>query len=153
EHDFVFIADRSDRLLYASLRRRSVDPNWFNAVQPDLKDVLALVRTRAAAEPARATPSASSGAGANRLAVAPRSVRLQRFLGRPAIVAAVALVAADDPSANGQAGVPVVVSVKFIDEDVLAAIGVTLQLRDLRQVEATTTGNRVAPSSAQASLS
>ena len=34
DHDFVFVADASDRFLYASLGNRSVDPNWFNSVQP-----------------------------------------------------------------------------------------------------------------------
>src|SRR5262245_10515547 len=31
DHDFVFVADGSDRLTYALLGRNSVDPNWFNA--------------------------------------------------------------------------------------------------------------------------
>jgi diguanylate cyclase len=30
DHDFVFVTDPADRFLYASLGRRSVDPNWFN---------------------------------------------------------------------------------------------------------------------------
>src|SRR6266568_8043636 len=46
DHDFVFIADAADRFLYASLGLRSVDPNWFNSIQPDLKGVLDLVRGR-----------------------------------------------------------------------------------------------------------
>ena len=46
DHDFVFIADAADRFLYASLGHRSVDPNWFNSIQPDVQHVLDLVRGR-----------------------------------------------------------------------------------------------------------
>src|SRR5262249_7471758 len=32
DHDFIFVADPSNQLLFASLGSRSVDPNWFNSV-------------------------------------------------------------------------------------------------------------------------
>src|ERR1700691_4187191 len=44
DHDFVFVTDPSNHFLYATLGRRSVDPNWFNSVQSDLHPVLALMR-------------------------------------------------------------------------------------------------------------
>ena len=40
DHDFVFVTDPSNNLLYASLGRRSVDPNWFNSVRTELQPVL-----------------------------------------------------------------------------------------------------------------
>jgi len=136
DHDFVFIADAADRFLYASLGLRSVDPNWFNTIRPDVRNVLDLVRGRAGFD---AGVAAAQGTvvygGTSRSSGAPRAVRLQRFLSRPAIVAAVAVVAPDDASANSGADAPVVLSVKFIDEDVLAAIASSLQLRNLRQLE------------------
>ncbi len=122
EHDFVFVTDASDHFLYATLGRRSVDPNWFNAIQPDVKSVLDQVRRGstigdAAASPRRPGPR--------------RAVRLQAFLGQPAVLAAVAVAAPDDPSADA----PIVLSVKFIDDDVLAEIASGLELRNLRKVD------------------
>src|SRR5215471_13700533 len=37
DHDFVFVTDAADRFLYASFGHRSVDPNWFNSIKPDIK--------------------------------------------------------------------------------------------------------------------
>src|SRR6202163_4809915 len=44
DHDFVFVTDPSDHILYASLGRRSVDPNWFNSVQSELQPALDVMR-------------------------------------------------------------------------------------------------------------
>src|SRR5207245_4968986 len=44
DHDLVFVVDRSDRLLYASLGGRGSDPNWFNSVRPDLVPMLDVLR-------------------------------------------------------------------------------------------------------------
>jgi diguanylate cyclase (GGDEF)-like protein len=128
DHDFVFIADAADRFLYASLGLRSVDPNWFNSIQPDLRGVLDLVRGRAS--PGGAAP----GTEAAKDAGLPRAVRLQGFLGRPAIVAAVAVTTPNDVSPRTGAEAPIVLSVKFIDDDVLADIASRLLLRNLHKV-------------------
>jgi diguanylate cyclase (GGDEF)-like protein len=132
DQDFVFIADASDKFIYALLGQRSVDPNWFNSIQPDLKPVLDVVRERAPADDVNALnalPGAEGIAGSR----GHRAVRLQSFLGRPAIVAAVAVAARDDETAAREA--PVVLSVKFIEEDVLAEISSRLLLRKLHLVD------------------
>lgn len=131
DHDFVFVADLNDRFLYASLGYRSVDPNWFNTIQPDVRPVLDLVRgrSRANAAEARADNEVVKKFGSY------RALRLQSFLGRPAIVAAVAVSSPDDLSPTVNAEAPIVMSVKFIDEDVLAEIASRLQLRNLRKVD------------------
>jgi diguanylate cyclase (GGDEF)-like protein len=152
DHDFVFIADASDRFLYASLGLRSVDPNWFNTIRPDVRDVLDLVHGRSKPEVANAAaPAAAQDAGADGSATTNNTfrhaVRLQRFLSRPAIVAAVA-VAAPDASSADVADAPVVMSVKFIDDEVLAAIASSLLLRDLRQVEKAPPGKGAQPDGA-----
>jgi diguanylate cyclase (GGDEF)-like protein len=134
DHDFVFIADAADRFLYASLGLRSVDPNWFNTIRPDVRNVLDLVRGRSGFDAGVASAQGTVVYGGTTRSSSARAVRLQRFLTRPAIVAAVAVVAPDDMSANPGADAPVVMSVKFIDEDVLAAIASSLQLRNLRQL-------------------
>ncbi len=122
DHDFVFVADSADRFLFASLGHRSVDPNWFNTIRPDVTPIFDLVRGRA-------------GAGAAQNSSLHRAVRLQPFLGRPAIVAAVAVTPPDDNSPFMDAEAPLVLSVKFIDEDVLADIASRLQLRNLHKVD------------------
>ena len=77
DHDFVFVTDPSDHLLYASLGRRSVDPNWFNSVQSDLQPVLDAMRGRV--DPGDGVAIDVTGLGTHRAA------RLQSFLGRPAM--------------------------------------------------------------------
>jgi len=135
DHDFVLVADPSDRFVYASFGSRSVDPNWFNSVQPDLKPILDQVRERGAPGAGSIKPGAMSLADA-RSEKSPRgdrAVRVQSFLGRPAIVAAVPVAAPwDDAKADSKA--PVVLSVKFVDDSVLAEIASRLQLHNLRTV-------------------
>ena len=46
DHHFVFVADPSDRLLYATLGSGRVDPNWFNSVRADLNPALDQLRGR-----------------------------------------------------------------------------------------------------------
>jgi len=126
DHDFVFITDPSNNFLYASLGRRSVDPNWFNSVQSELRPVLDVMR--GAADPDGALAIDAGAAGGHRAA------RLQSFLGRPAIVAAVAVATSDEAAAEVDAKAPVILSVRFIDEDVLAEVASRLRLRHLRNV-------------------
>jgi diguanylate cyclase len=124
DHDFVFVADASDRLIYALLGHRSVDPNWFNTIRPDVTPVIDLLRGRAGAD--------GDASGKSSLH---RAVLLQAFLGRPAIVAAVAVISPDDKTQSADEQAPLVLSVKFIDEEVLAEIESRLQLRNLRKVD------------------
>jgi sensor domain CHASE-containing protein len=136
DQDFVFVADASDQFVYALLGNRSVDPNWFNSIKPDLMPVLELERGRVTdhgdAVIVAGADNAPPGARNHRV------VRLQAFLGRPAIVAAVAVAARADTGAYVDAAAPVVLSVKFIDEEVLAEIASRLQLRDLHLVDGET---------------
>jgi diguanylate cyclase (GGDEF)-like protein len=129
EHDFVFIADASDRFIYASLGHHSVDPNWFNTIQPDVKGVLDIVRGRSGSDAGGLDLSATRHSGLH------RAVRLQGFLGRTAIVAAVAVAATEDAAGNADTDAPIVMSVKFIDDNVVADIASRLQLRNLHSVE------------------
>src|SRR5882757_5397707 len=57
DHDFVLLADASDRFLFASLGSRRAEPNWFNSVLPDVKPVLDQARGRNAAAKADAVPA------------------------------------------------------------------------------------------------
>jgi diguanylate cyclase (GGDEF)-like protein len=129
EHDFVFIADASDRFIYASLGHHSVDPNWFNTIQPDVKGILDIVRGRSGSDGGALDLSATRHSGLH------RAVRLQNFLGRTAIVGAVEVTAHEVASSDATGGSPIVLSVKFIDGDMLADIASRLQLRNLHKVE------------------
>jgi diguanylate cyclase (GGDEF)-like protein len=123
-HNLVFVTDANDRLLYASPGSRNLDPNWFNSIIPNLQPMLDELRGRAPRSPASGAAIELSSAVA-----AHRALRLQAFLAQPAIVAAVAVApSADSVQPSGQT----VVSVKFIDHDMLAEIASRLQLRNLR---------------------
>jgi len=126
DHDFVFVTDPSDHFLYASLGRRSVDPNWFNSVQSELRPVLDVMR--GGTDPGDAITIDATGLGNHRAA------RLQSFLGHPAIVAAVAVANSNEASTDVDANAPVILSVKFIDDDVLGEIASRLRLSNLHNV-------------------
>jgi diguanylate cyclase (GGDEF)-like protein len=125
EHDFVFVTDPSNHFLYASLGRRSVDPNWFNSIQSELRPVLEVMRE--GTDPGDGI-AIDAGVGNH------RAGRLQSFLGRPAIVAAVAVANADEAPADVVANAPVILSVKFIDDDALGEIASQLGLNNLHNV-------------------
>jgi diguanylate cyclase (GGDEF)-like protein len=62
------------------------------------------------------------------------TVLIQRFLDKPAIVAAVA-VGSDAELASGNNGAPIVLVAKFIDDRLLNKIGDNLQLNELHQID------------------
>ncbi len=126
DHDFVFVTDPLDRFLYASLGRRSVDPNWFNSVQSELRPVLDVMR--GGVDPGGAFTIDATGLGNHRAA------RLQTFLGRPAIVAAVAVAGSNESAADVEANAPVILSVKFVDDDMLGEIASQLRLNNLHDI-------------------
>jgi diguanylate cyclase (GGDEF)-like protein len=131
DHDFVFVADAHNKLVYALLGRNSVEPAWFNSILPDLAPTIDYVRGQSGDAPVGAirvsdSRRASDGIQGNSAAL------IQRFLGRPAVVAATLVAASDVPLlADERQSVPIVLSVKFIDEQVLTEIGERLQLHNL----------------------
>jgi len=128
--DFVFVASPADDFVYALLGHRSVDPNWFNSIKPELTGALDLLRGRAGLH-----SEADLISGAELEANDPnhhRAVRLQMFLGKPAIVAAVAVASRGDSAPDAA---PAVLSVKFIDDEVLPEISSRLQLPNLRNAD------------------
>jgi diguanylate cyclase (GGDEF)-like protein len=136
DHDFVFIADGKDNLTYALLGQSSVDPKWFNSILPELAPTLNFVRGRSGLNPNRAIRISDSRRHWDR--AQPASVAMvQQFLGRPAIVTAVLIMPRDGTAANEEnATAPIAMSVRFIDEDVLAEISARLQLGNLHKVSA-----------------
>jgi diguanylate cyclase (GGDEF)-like protein len=131
DHHFVFVVDSSDRFMYATLGNRRVDPSWFNSVRNDLNPALDHLRGRdnSTADSALAGADQTSAPTTNQ-----RITRMQTFLGRPAILVAIAIASPDDVWRDAVEKAPVVMSVKLIDGDALAEIASHLQLRNLRQV-------------------
>jgi diguanylate cyclase (GGDEF)-like protein len=129
-HHYVFIVDPADRFVHATLGNRPADPTLLNSVLNDLAPALDQLR-------GRSNVAANSGTLAGpdmTLGHSQRVTRLQTFLGRPAIVAAVAIAKSEGQIGDTDDPAPIVTSVKLIDGDVLAEIASHLQLRSLRQV-------------------
>jgi diguanylate cyclase len=129
EHDFVFVIDPADRLLYSLYGIDSTYQNWFDKVRSELNPVVDGLRGRKSARAALESelPAVEHPVG---------TARVHAFLGRPAVIAGV-LVAKNEPAADTiDRTAPIVLSVKFIGDDVLSDIGARLNLRDLRRVDA-----------------
>jgi diguanylate cyclase (GGDEF)-like protein len=129
KHDVVVIVDGSDQITFTTFRGT---PEASPAdVRANIAQAVDLLRGRVSALPSHA------------LAVMPKqdpshpghaTALIQLFQNRPAIVAAVA-VGTDADLGSGNAGAPIIVSAKFIDEAMLRDIGSDLQISDLHEVK------------------
>jgi diguanylate cyclase len=128
-HDVVVVLDSADRIKY--MRQRQAVEDAAHDMGPDLAASVDLLRGRLRALPDRALAVI---AGQNPAQPGRRTALLQRFLDRPAIVAAVAVGTDADLTAGNQ-DAPVVVSIKYIDAAMLREIGADLQISDLRRIE------------------
>ncbi len=142
DHDYVFIFDGADRPRFASALGVVVSQSWLDAVLPDIKPVLDYMRGRDEAlyDAIRLTPASLTEGGAH-----PQVAMIGRFFGRPAIIAAAAVGPADGIPASLDTTAPILMSVKFIGQNLLADIGAKLNLAQLRQVgtQAAVSGNHV----------
>jgi len=126
DHDLVLVFDSADRIEYAR-SRMSGDLGAID-VSAGLSAVLDLLRGRLSALPGRAI-----AVGAVTAQAADRSAALiEDFLDRPAIVAAVSVGSESDPT-SANAAVPIILSVKYIDAEMLRDIGERLQLSGLHE--------------------
>ena len=133
DHDFIFVADSSDKLVYAMLGRNSVDPRWFNSILPDLAPSLDYVRGRSGGKPNHAIRISERSTDHDQLN---RAALVQKFLGRPAIVAATLVTPLSTTlTETERSTAPIVLTVKFVDEDVLGEISSRLQLHGLHNAD------------------
>jgi diguanylate cyclase (GGDEF)-like protein len=118
EHDVVFVVDGADRVVYTHFGRHGDDRIRFDKLRSELAPMIDLLRGRA--------PTTVSG-------TIPKQIeRVETLVGRPALVAATIVAMPDPPFASEQdLKAPLVVSVKFIDDGVLANIGALLNIRGL----------------------
>ncbi len=134
-HHFVFVMDASAQILIAALGDRRADPGWFNSVRGDLDLALGQLRAPIAESSGNALASAGPHTTAHGI------TSLQSFLGRPAILAAVAVTNRGDGKSIEASQAPAVIAIKMIDGDVLSEIAAQLHLRNLRE----SSSGRLAP--------
>ncbi|MEI8275067.1 MAG: EAL domain-containing protein [Hyphomicrobiales bacterium] len=129
KHDYILVFDGQDNPVYSLIGQHAADTAWFARARPELIELLGFMRGRAPVMSGAISigQSGTAETGARNHAVALRSI-----LGQPAAIAAVA-VGADDGLADTAA--PIMLSVKFINADVLASIATQLGLANLRAVD------------------
>ncbi|HUI97121.1 MAG TPA: EAL domain-containing protein [Xanthobacteraceae bacterium] len=118
QHDLVLVFDGADRLAYAHARDAAGVPA-LDGIRAELAPLIDAMR----------------GRGAAPATVAKAFTRIQTLAGRPALVAAT-LVAPPAPvfATAADLAAPLAVSIKFIDDDVLADIANRLDIADLHRL-------------------
>ena len=117
----VFVIDGAGQIVYSLADRKNSDTNWLAGARADLTPVLDDLRNH--------PPAALGGATLDETA-GKQVVVARKFLGRPALVTAVVVGSKLPPAADA----PIVVSVKYIDNDMLAEVGSRLRLDNLHMI-------------------
>jgi diguanylate cyclase len=128
--DAVAVVDGADQIKF--IQSRSAPEPAVADVRLGIATSLDLLRGRLAALPAGTLDVLATQ---NPRQPGPTTSLIQHFLGRPAIVAAVA-VGNEDQLRSGNAQAPIVFGVKYIDETMMREIGNDLQLSDLHRLGA-----------------
>jgi diguanylate cyclase len=131
DHDYIFVFDGKDLPIYSRFGRNLPDAASFDA-RIDLDAVLGYMRGRVPNMPSviNLTPKGLTLGGTQ-----PQAAIIGRLQGRPAIIAGVAVAPADAVPAARDTAAPIILSVKFIDRDVLARLAAQLQLPNLRRID------------------
>ncbi|HUL88667.1 MAG TPA: EAL domain-containing protein [Pseudolabrys sp.] len=130
DHDAIFIFDRNDDLIYSMVGHRPSDMKWFDNARPGLASVLDYMRGR--------NPDMRGAIRLNQKALTDthqQTAVIQRLSGRPAVIAAVAVGPEDGIPVSPDGAAPIIVSVKFIDDNALSTIATQLRLTNLRKIE------------------
>jgi diguanylate cyclase len=132
DHDYIFIFDRKDDLVFSVVGHRPADTQWFASARPGLISVVDYMRGRDPnlRDAFRLNQTTGARGGTHR-----QTAVIRRLTGRPAIVAAVAVGPADGIPASLDNVAPIIMSVKFIDDSALASIKTQLRLTNLRKIE------------------
>ncbi|MDO9412176.1 MAG: EAL domain-containing protein [Pseudolabrys sp.] len=132
KHDYILVFDGQDKPVYSMIGHHAADKAWFESARPELIELINYMRGRTPAMSGaiRLGPGSRTDAGAQANAVAIRSV-----LGQPAAIAAVAIGSDEGIAPANDTAAPIMLSVKFINDEVLAAIATQLGLVNLRAVD------------------
>lgn len=131
DQSHVFVVDSSDRFVYAMAGGSSVDPKWFGTATSDLAPVIDAVRGRPSplkAEDIDVARGESPGSSSRPA----RASRVQMFIGRPAIVAAVTVASGSGHARLPSQPPPIVLSVTYLRDKFLAAMSRRLEMPHLR---------------------
>ena len=132
DHDYIFIFDRKDELISSMVTHRAVESKWFLAARPGLTPVIDYMRGRGpnmqGAIRLDQTPQTDNGAHQ-------QTAVIRNLMGRPAVIAAVAVGPADGIPASIDNVAPIIMSVKFIDDSTLSRIAAQLRLSNLRKID------------------
>jgi diguanylate cyclase (GGDEF)-like protein len=131
-HDYVFIFDGSDNPIYSQLGRGTAGPSWFEQALPDLQSVLKYMRGR---DPALHGALSLTEPSVKDDGLHSQAAVIRNIAGRPAVIAAVAVGPVDETLAALDNAAPIMMSVKFIDNDALAGIAAQLRLTHLRRLD------------------
>ena len=131
DHDSVFIFDGHDRPVYSLLAEQASEPSWFAAAMPDLISVLNYMHGR---DPILRGAVQLSEPNIREDGLHSQAAVVRSINGLPTIIAAVAVGPLDNFPAARDGAAPIVMSVKFIDNDVLDDIATELRLTNLREL-------------------
>jgi diguanylate cyclase (GGDEF)-like protein len=131
EHNYVFAVDPSDHFTYAMAGRSSVDAEWFGAAMADLAPVIDAVRGRPSALKPGDIDLAHVDA-ATSISRPARASRVQMFMGRPAIVAAVTVAPGTGDVRLPDQPPPILISVCYLYDKFLESVSRRLELPHLR---------------------
>jgi len=131
EHNYVFAVDPYDHFSYAMAGRSSVDAEWFGEATADLAPVIDAVRGRPSVlKPADVDPAHVDAATA--ISRPAQASRVQMFMGRPAIVAAVAVAPGTGLVSTPDQPPPILISVSYLYDKFLESVSRRLELPHLR---------------------
>jgi len=131
EHDEVFVFDGADRPIYSLAVGMPPDPAWLAVLVPDMQAVLDYMRGRS---PLLKNAAALIGKADAASGTHTRTAVIHRLRGRPAVIAAATIGPVAGIPALRDKAAPVLMSVKYIDQDALAAIAEQLRLTHLREL-------------------
>jgi diguanylate cyclase (GGDEF)-like protein len=130
-HDYVFVLNPKDEFVYALEGLDAVPPQQFGHALDALQTVVNDVRGRPRANANVAEQDADSETGVERPV---RTARVQKFMGHPAIVAALGLVPGDNKITLPEGPTPILVTVSVINNQFLHTLGEQLKLPALHLV-------------------
>ncbi|MDO8878441.1 MAG: EAL domain-containing protein [Pseudolabrys sp.] len=132
KHDYILVFDGQDNPVYSMVGHHAADQAWYAQARPELIELLDFMRGRSTALPGAIQ---LDRLGQTELGVHAQAVAIRRVLGQPAAIAAVAVGSDEGLAASSDINAPIMLSVKFINDNVLASIASQLGLVNLRAIE------------------
>jgi diguanylate cyclase len=132
DHDYIFIFDRNDSLIYSLVGHRPADTSWLATVRPELAPILGYMRGR---DPILRSAISLNLLGLTDGGALTQMAVVQRLLGRPVVIAVAAVGPAEGVAASLDGAAPIIMSVNFIDDTTLAGVARQLRLANLRKID------------------